>query len=74
MPRLYTSASDPVDFCKAHFPSEAAARQRFGSVGDGPDGRGNCFSYDDEHPDYADSAADPYTCHKCRKPLTDNDN
>jgi hypothetical protein len=73
VPRIYTSASDPIDFCKRDFPqSEAAARRRFGNVGDGPDGRGNCFSYDDEHPDYTD---DPkmYRCYTCKKPLTEND-
>lgn len=73
MPRLYTSASDPLDFCKRCFPkSEDAARKRFGNVGDGPDGRGNCFGYDADHPDYLDDP-DMYKCHTCRKVLTDND-
>jgi hypothetical protein len=72
MPRIYSSASDPIDFCRTHFPkSETAARKRFGNVGDGPDGRGNCFSYDDEHPAYENDA---YWCHTCRKLLTSNDN
>lgn len=73
MPRLYTSTSDPLDFCKRHFPSsEERARALFGNLGDGPDGRGNCFSYDDEHPDYL-SDLKMYRCHVCRKPLTDVD-
>lgn len=74
MPRIYTSASDPLDFCRAHFPkTEARAFEIFGDVGDGPDGRGNCFAYDAEHPDYSN---EDYRCFKrsCRKPLTDADN
>lgn len=75
MPRICTSASDPLDFCKAHFPkSEAAALKRFGlaKCGEGPDGRGDCFAYDAEHPDYLDDP-ETYRCHACRKVLTDND-
>lgn len=71
MPRIYTSASDPVDFCRRCFPSEAGARRTYGAVGDGPDGRGNCFSYDDEHPDYE---GEGYRCRNCRKTLGDADN
>lgn len=44
---------------------------RYGDVGDGPDGRGNCFAYDADHPDYAET---DYTCHKCDKILTERDN
>lgn len=70
MPRLYSSASDPIDFCTRCFPSEATAVKRYGNVGDGPDGRGNCFSYDDEHPAYD---GEQYRCAnpKCRRLLTD---
>jgi hypothetical protein len=71
MPRLYTSASDPVDFCRRHFPTEAEAIRRFGNVGDGPDGRGNCFGYDDEHPDYE---GEDYHCHTCKRRLLARDN
>lgn len=50
MPRIYTSASDPIDFCQACFPTEEEALRMYGNVGDGPDDRGNCFSYNEEHP------------------------
>ena len=43
--RIYTSANDPLDFCKRHFPSEAAAELRYGNLGAGPDRRGNCFAW-----------------------------
>ena len=71
MPRIYTSASDPLDFCRPHFPSEATAMKRYGHVGDGPDGRGNCFGYDAEHPDYE---GEGYHCRTCKKVLTEQDN
>lgn len=72
MPRIYTSTSDPEDFCLRHFPpTEARAFERFGHLGDGPDGRGNCFGYDAEHPDYGNEA---YRCRTCRKLLTSEDN
>lgn len=70
MPRLYTSESNPLDFHPRCFPSEPVARKRYGNLGDGPDGRGNCFSYDDEHPDYEEMG---YSCAKCRKPLKSTD-
>ena len=69
MPRIYTSANDPIDFCAHHFPGEKAARKHFGDVGDGPDGRGNCFAYDADHPSYD---YENYKCHTCRKTLTDD--
>lgn len=71
MPRIYTSANDPIDFCKKHFPSEADAEEKYGNVGDGPDGRGNCFAHDAEHPDYGGNG---YRCAECRRELTDRDN
>lgn len=67
MPRIYDSASNPNDFCKKHFPSRKDAQEEFGNVGDGPDGRGNCFAYDAEHPPYED---DDYTCRVCGCRLT----
>lgn len=76
MPRINTSASDPIDFCKRHMPSEHRAEVFFGNIrkfGEGPDGRGNCFGYDDEHPDYEDSEH-VYRCHVCKKRLTAEDN
>lgn len=72
MPRIYTSQSDPLDFCKSCFPKvESKAFAVYGSLGDGPDGRGNCFSYDDEHPPYEDEGC---LCEVCSKVLTNRDN
>ena len=74
MPRIYDSASNPIDFCRKHFPGESAAISKYGNVaktGTGPDGRGNCFSWDDEHPDYE---GENYRCHTCRALLTERDN
>lgn len=68
--RIYTSASDPLDFCRYCSPDETEAEELFGNVGDGPDGRGNCFGYDEDHPPYEDT---DYTCHCCGEPLTDKD-
>lgn len=71
MPRIYDSASNPLDFCQKHFPkTEEIARKKYGNVGDGPDGRGNCFGYDDDHPPYADT---DYKCEVCKKALMDED-
>ncbi len=70
MPRIYTSANDPIDFCERHFPSEEEAWEEYGDVGDGPDGRGNCFSHDSGHPTYNEY---DYRCHVCGKPLTPED-
>jgi hypothetical protein len=71
MPRIYTAGSNPIDFCQRHMPTEAAAVRRFSDDGPGPDGRGNCFGYDAEHPDYD---GEDYCCHSCKRPLTDVDN
>lgn len=70
MPRIYTSASDPIDYCLKCFPSERVAIHNFGNVGNGPDGRGNCFCYDADHPDYS---CEGYTCEKCKRVLTEVD-
>lgn len=70
MPRIYTSASDPMDYCYDCFPSsEEEAFDLHGHDGNGPDGRGNCFGYDAEHPSY-DSC--DYFCCGCGEPLTDD--
>jgi len=71
MPRIYNSYSDPLDFCIACFPNEQTAKENydFGEVG--PDNRGNCFSYDEEHPLYSET---DYNCEICKKRLTDKDN
>jgi hypothetical protein len=72
MPRIYDGYNDPHDFCRRHFPSEQEAQRRFGA-GTGPDNRGNCFTYDAEHPDYEN---ENYHCdHKgCGKLLSADDN
>jgi len=70
MPRIYTGSSDPLDFCRRHFPSITVARKRY-AEGEGPDGRGNCFSYDDDHPEYE---GENYQCVVCKKMLTERDN
>lgn len=69
MPRVYTSANDPLDFCDECFPNERRATERFGNVGDGPDGRGNCFEYEADHPPYDH---DGYKCCECGKELADD--
>jgi hypothetical protein len=71
MPRIYTSTSDPVDFCKACFPDALLAQARYAHVGDGPDGRGNCYEWNADHPAYEDT---DYTCESCGKPLRIRDN
>ena len=73
MPRLFTSTSEPVDFCSRHFPGERLAEDRFGNLGDGPDGRGNCFAYDADHPPYEDQYPE-YRCATCRAKLGEKDN
>lgn len=65
MPRIYTSASDPIDFCVKHMPDATKGCKLYGNVGDGPDGRGNCYG-----PPYED---EDYRCEKCKKLLTGRD-
>jgi hypothetical protein len=74
MPRIYDSASDPIDFCKRCYPTEQVAFAVYGDekkTGEGPDGRGNCFGYDAEHPPYED---EEYDCTDCGKRLKERDN
>jgi hypothetical protein len=74
MPRIYDSASSPLDFCKDCYPTEEHAEREYGDVeltGEGPDGRGNCYGYDAEHPDYD---YEDYTCIKCGQKLDWQDN
>jgi hypothetical protein len=73
MPRIYSSCSDPIDFCRDCFPDEDEAERLYGleAAGEGPDGRGDCFGYDAEHPDYA---GEDYHCETCRERLTEADN
>lgn len=72
MPRIYTSASDPIDFCQHCFPLECEARQDYGLAvcGEGPDDRGDCFDYEADHPPYDDT---DYDCEECGAPLGDCD-
>lgn len=69
--RIYTSQSEPLDFCRQCAPTDEAALEDFGDLGDGPDGRGNCFSYDEDHPPYEET---DYTCEICGEKLTAEDN
>lgn len=71
MPRICTSTSAPFDFCQKCFPSKSAALALYASLGDGPNGRGNCFEYDAEHPPYEH---EDYTCDICNQPLSEIDN
>jgi hypothetical protein len=71
MPRLYTSSSDPIDFCIKCFPKENKAKALYNDCGDGPDNRGNCFDYNSDHPDYYN---EDYRCEKCKRILTSDDN
>ncbi len=71
MPRVYSSANDPLDFCEYCFPDEDAALGVYGDVGAGPDERGNCFAYEADHPDYE---YEDYLCTECQAPLTEDDN
>ena len=74
MPRIYDSANDPLDFCVRCYPTEGMAATKYGNValtGEGPDGRGNCFGYDAEHPDYE---YEDYKCTSCHRRLKGKDN
>lgn len=67
MPRVFTSANDPLDFCADCFPkTEQSAWDEYADMGEGPDGRGNCFAYDSDHPAYD---CEDYKCCKCGKQL-----
>jgi hypothetical protein len=67
--RIYTGSNDPVDFCRRCYPTEVTALREFGG-GEGPDGRGNCFALDAEHPPYDGE----YCCARCGKELGEDDN
>lgn len=71
MPRIYASNNDPYDFCQRCFPSEKKAKEEYGDLGDGPDGRGDCFEYDTDHPDFG---GDSYKCCECGRELKERDN
>lgn len=67
MPRIYDSESNPVDYCYKCFPKTKAKAYAIHGGGEGPDDRGDCFSYDAEHPDYG--WCEDYECEKCGKVL-----
>ena len=80
--RIYDSEWNAVDLCKNCIPTEQEARKKYGVGPDGPDGRGNCFEYDAEHPwffngwnDEEDDwiADDGYDCAECGDRLTQSD-
>lgn len=71
MPRIYSSVSDPIDFCQNCFPDESEAYDEYGDLGDADDDRGNCFLHNAPHPLYENT---DYTCDTCSKPLTKEDN
>ena len=74
MPRIYDSASNPLDFCKRCFPKSEKTALKYADekkYGPGPDDRGNCFGYDAEHPDYDDT---DYRCETCNRQLSSKDN
>lgn len=70
MPRIYTSANNPLDFCLDCFPTEIEAREEFGNVGEGPDDRGDCFAHEAGHPPYK---GEGYDCAGCGTRLTEKD-
>ena len=69
MPRIYTN--NPYDFCKRCFPTHSKTEQQYSSVGEGPDGRGNCYDYGADHHCYS---GENYRCCVCKKPLKEDDN
>lgn len=70
MPRLFTSKNEPMDFCRHCWPDLATAERHFATGEEGPDGRGDCFDYDTEHPPYDDEI---YTCCACECDLNEDD-
>ena len=70
MPRIYDSASNPVDYCRRCFPKTEKVAQALHGIesgaGEGPDERGDCFDFNADHPDY-DSWQ--YACDECGKRL-----
>lgn len=69
--RIYKSNNEVVDFCMDCFPDETTAYKKFANVGEGPDDRGNCYTYDADHPPYE---YENYRCEECGDLLNHNDN
>lgn len=70
MPRIITSHGDLLDFCRYCYPSPGGAYTTYAFLGDGHNGRGNCYEYDADHPDYVDEV---YRCIHCEAFLTEED-
>lgn len=70
MPRIRDSQSSPYDFCRDCMPKPMDAIEVFATKGDAPDGRGNCYAYNDYHPPYANTR---YQCDECHAYLTEHD-
>ena len=68
--RIYTTSSSPLDYCRLCAPADTPGTKLAHTDGPGPDGRGDCYGYDAEHPDYD---GEFYRCHQCRRPLTQGD-
>ena len=71
--RICTSDNSVMDFCDLCRIEEDAAFDLYGYNGDDPDGRGNCFAYDAEHPPYEDDGCSVYKCYCCGSRLYDSD-
>lgn len=69
--RIYTSTDEALDYCNECGITEDEAIEQWGNIGDGSNGRGNCFEYDGTHPDYDDCE---YYCQCCGERLTSKDN
>ncbi len=68
--RIYASNNEAIDVHKWHAPTEEQARRIWGMAlkGPGPDGRGDCFAYDAEHPPYG---LEDYHCYICGDRMED---
>lgn len=73
MPRLYNSANEPMDFCRVCWEDdEQWMRDEYNTEGEeGPDKRGDCWSFNCDHPFYSDT---DYRCESCDRRLSDDDN
>ena len=67
MPRIKTSANEPLDFCSDCFPDQTEAEVAFGNVDVDTD---NCFEHRAEHPPYEGTNT---RCHYCKALLRELD-
>lgn len=71
MPRVCDSGNEPHDFCRHCMPNESKAAEEFDNPNtQGPDGRGNCYEYEPEHPPYRYC---DYNCERCGRKLNSKD-